>query len=92
VVSVYLPSGSSAKSDSRPSSASSTSFMPYLKSLKRRKRNYVALRRLEHCPQGNRHSRTALEPEELGFLPEERAWLDQLFGDERYVDGFREVE
>jgi exodeoxyribonuclease-3 len=26
-----------------------------------------------------------------GFLPEERAWLDQLFGDVGYVDGFREI-
>ena len=26
-----------------------------------------------------------------GFLPEERAWLDELFGDVRYVDAFREV-
>ncbi|HEX4971766.1 MAG TPA: exodeoxyribonuclease III, partial [Steroidobacteraceae bacterium] len=26
-----------------------------------------------------------------GFLPEERAWLDRLFGDVGYVDGFREI-
>ena len=26
-----------------------------------------------------------------GFLPEERAWLDELFDDVRYVDAFREV-
>ena len=26
-----------------------------------------------------------------GFLPEERAWLDRLFGEERWVDSFREV-
>jgi exodeoxyribonuclease-3 len=27
-----------------------------------------------------------------GFLPEERAWLDELFGDVGYVDGFREAD
>ena len=26
-----------------------------------------------------------------GFLPEERAWLDQLFGDVSYIDAFREI-
>ena len=26
-----------------------------------------------------------------GFLPEERAWLDQLFGPMRYVDAFRQI-
>lgn len=26
-----------------------------------------------------------------GFLPEERAWMDQLFGEEAWVDGFRQV-
>ena len=25
----------------------------------------------------------------IGFLPEERAWMDQLFGPERYIDAFR---
>lgn len=26
-----------------------------------------------------------------GFLPEERAWMDELFGDEKWVDAFRQV-
>ncbi|MFT6624513.1 MAG: exodeoxyribonuclease-3 [Cycloclasticus sp.] len=26
-----------------------------------------------------------------GFLPEERAWMDTLFGDEKWVDAFRQV-
>jgi exodeoxyribonuclease-3 len=92
VVSVYLPSGSSSEERQRAKFRFLDQFMPHLKSLKRRKRAYVL------CGDWNiAHKEIDLKnwrsnQKNSGFLPEERAWLDVLFGDERYVDGFREVD
>ena len=92
VVSVYLPSGSSSEDRQQAKFRFLDQFLPYLKSLKRRKRDYVL------CGDWNiAHRQIDLKnwrsnQKNSGFLPEERAWLDQLFGDERYVDGFREVD
>jgi exodeoxyribonuclease-3 len=92
VVSVYLPSGSSSEDRQQAKFRFLDQFMPHLKSLKRRKRDYVL------CGDWNiAHKEIDLKnwrsnQKNSGFLPEERAWLDALFGDERYVDGFREVD
>ena len=66
-------------------------FMKHLKSLKRRKREYII------CGDWNiAHKEIDLKnwkgnKKNSGFLPEERAWLDDLFYKENYVDAFREV-
>ena len=91
VVSVYLPSGSSSEDRQRAKFRFLEQFMPHLRSLKRRRREYVL------CGDWNiAHKEIDLKnwrsnQKNSGFLPEERAWLDELFGDVRYVDGFREV-
>jgi exodeoxyribonuclease-3 len=65
-------------------------FMPYLRSLKRKRRDFIL------CGDWNiAHKQIDLRnwranQKHSGFLPEERAWLDELFGDVRYVDAFRE--
>jgi exodeoxyribonuclease III len=92
VVSVYLPSGSSSDERQQAKFRFLDQFMPFLRSLKRRRRGYVL------CGDWNiAHKEIDLKnwrsnQKNSGFLPEERAWLDALFGDERYVDGFREVD
>jgi exodeoxyribonuclease-3 len=92
VVSVYLPSGSSSEERQQAKFRFLDQFMPHLKALKRRKREYVL------CGDWNiAHKEIDLKnwrsnQKNSGFLPEERAWLDRLFGDERYVDGFRQVD
>jgi exodeoxyribonuclease-3 len=92
VVSVYLPSGSSSDERQQAKFRFLDQFMPHLKSLKRKRRGYVL------CGDWNiAHKEIDLKnwrsnQKNSGFLPEERAWLDALFGDERYVDGFREVD
>ena len=91
VVSVYLPSGSSSEERQQAKFRFLEQFMPHLHALKRHRRGYVL------CGDWNiAHKEIDLKnwrsnQKNSGFLPEERAWLDELFGDIRYVDGFREV-
>ncbi|HSN71286.1 MAG TPA: exodeoxyribonuclease III [Steroidobacteraceae bacterium] len=91
VVSVYLPSGSSSDERQRAKFRFMSEFMPYLERLRRKRRQYV------FCGDWNiAHRQIDLKnwrsnQKNSGFLPEEREWLDRLFDDVRYVDGFREV-
>jgi exodeoxyribonuclease-3 len=91
VVSVYLPSGSSSELRQQAKFRFLAEFMPYLRGLKRRRRDYIL------CGDWNiAHKEIDLKNwksnrKNSGFLPAERAWLDQLFGDVRYVDAFRET-
>jgi exodeoxyribonuclease-3 len=90
VVSVYLPSGSSSEERQRAKFRFLAEFMPYLRSLKRKRRNFIL------CGDWNiAHKEIDLRnwksnQKNSGFLPEERAWLDELFGEVAYVDAFRE--
>jgi exodeoxyribonuclease-3 len=92
VVSVYLPSGSSSEDRQRAKFRFLDQFMPHLKSLKRKRRGYVL------CGDWNiAHKEIDLKnwranQKNSGFLPEERAWLDELFGGVGFVDGFREID
>jgi exodeoxyribonuclease III len=91
VVSVYLPSGSSGEERQQAKFRCLAEFMPHLLELKRGPRQYVL------CGDWNiAHKEIDLRnwksnQKNSGFLPEERAWLDELFDDARYVDAFREV-
>jgi exodeoxyribonuclease-3 len=91
VVSLYLPSGSSSEERQRAKFRFLAEFMPHLRSLKRRRRDYVL------CGDWNiAHKAIDLKnwrsnQKNSGFLPEERVWLDELFGGLQYVDAFREV-
>ena len=91
VVSVYLPSGSSSEERQQAKFRFLAQFMPHLRALKRRRRGFVL------CGDWNiAHKEIDLKnwrsnQKNSGFLPEERAWLDELFDDLRYVDAFREV-
>jgi exodeoxyribonuclease-3 len=91
VVSVYLPSGSSSDERQLAKFRCLAEFMPHLRSLKRRKRDFVLCGdwNIAHKPIDLRNWKS--NQKNSGFLPEERAWLDELFGDVAYVDAFREV-
>jgi exodeoxyribonuclease-3 len=91
VVSAYLPSGSSSDERQQAKFRFLAEFMPHLRALKRRKRNYVICGdwNIAHKEIDLRNWRS--NRKNSGFLPEERAWLDELFGDVGYVDGFREI-
>ena len=91
VISVYLPSGSSSEERQQAKFRFLAEFMPYLRALKRKRRDYVL------CGDWNiAHKAIDLKnwrsnQKNSGFLPQERAWLDELFGGLLYVDAFREV-
>ena len=91
VVSLYLPSGSSGDERQQAKFRFLDQFMPWLRRLRRRKREYVL------CGDWNiAHKQIDLKnwrsnQKTSGFLPEERAWMDELFGPVGFVDAFRQI-
>ena len=92
VVSLYLPSGSSSEERQQAKYRCMDSFTGHLKKLQRRRSEYVI------CGDWNiAHKEVDLKNwkanrKNSGFLPEERAWMDKVFGEYRYVDAFRTME
>ena len=89
VISLYLPSGSSSEERQTIKFKFLDRFLPYLQELAKNGRDYVI------CGDWNiAHKNEDLKnwkgnQKNSGFLPEERAWLDQLFADEKWFDAFR---
>ena len=92
IVSLYAPSGSSGDLRQQAKFRFLDLFMPYLRRLRRRRREYVI------CGDWNiAHKEIDLKnwrgnKKNSGFLPEERAWLDELFDSVGFVDAFRTIE
>ncbi len=92
VVSLYLPSGSAGPVRQASKFRFLEAFMPHLARLRRARREYLL------CGDWNiAHKEIDLRnwksnQKNSGFLPEERAWMDQLFGKAGYLDGFRTLE
>jgi exodeoxyribonuclease-3 len=91
VVSLYLPSGSAGPHRQESKFRFLEAFAAHLQRLRRRRRHYIlsgdwniAHRQIDLKNwRGNQKN--------SGFLPEERAWMDHLFGAAGYVDAFREL-
>jgi exodeoxyribonuclease-3 len=92
VVSLYLPSGSSGPHRQASKFRFLEAFLPYLRSLKRKRRDYVFCGdfNIAHKPIDLKNWRS--NQKNSGFLPEERAWLDTVFDELGYVDAFRAVD
>ena len=92
VVSLYAPSGSSSEHRQASKFRYLDLFMPWLKKIRRKRREYVL------CGDWNiAHKKIDLKnwrsnQKHSGFLPEERAWMDELFGSVGFVDAFRSVD
>ena len=91
VVSLYLPSGSAGPQRQASKDRFLEAFSAHLASLRRRRRHYILSGdwNIAHQPIDLRNWRS--NQKNSGFLPQERAWMDQLFGPAGYVDAFREV-
>jgi exodeoxyribonuclease-3 len=91
VVSLYVPSGSSSDERQAAKFRFLDEFERYLDDIGRNQRHYVI------CGDWNiAHQQIDLKnwrsnQKNSGFLPEERAWMDQLFGPRGFVDAFRAV-
>jgi exodeoxyribonuclease-3 len=91
VVSVYLPSGSAGEARQASKFRFLDAFVPHLRKLKRRRAEYIL------CGDWNiAHKEIDLKnwrsnQKNSGFLPEERRWLDELFGTHKFVDAFRTI-
>ena len=92
VISVYMPSGSSSEERQEAKYRYLDSFLPHLIELKKSGREIVL------CGDVNiAHHEIDLKNwkgnlKNSGFLPEERAWLTNLFDKVGYVDVYRKLE
>ncbi|MFZ5592679.1 MAG: exodeoxyribonuclease III [Pseudomonadota bacterium] len=91
VVSLYLPSGSSSEERQAVKFDFMARFTPVLQQFRHSAREYIL------CGDWNiAHKKIDLKnwrgnQKNSGFLPEERAWMDALFGPLGFIDAFRAV-
>ena len=92
IVSLYMHSGSSSEARQQCKFAMMERFLPLLQRMRRRRREYIL------CGDWNiAHKEIDLKnwrgnQKNSGFLPEERAWMEELFTRVGYVDAFRVVD
>jgi len=92
VISLYLQSGSSKEERQQVKYRAMDYLQPLLKDMARDGREYLV------CGDWNiAHRKIDLKnwrgnQKNSGFLPEERAWMGELFGEVGWVDVFREIE
>ena len=92
VVSLYLPSGSSSDERQAAKYRCMDTFTEHLLKLREDSNEYVI------CGDWNiAHKEADLRnwkqnQKNSGFLPEERAWMDRVFGEYGFVDAFRTLE
>ncbi len=92
VISLYLPSGSSGEHRQASKFRFLEEFLPHLAKLRRKKREIILCGdwNIAHKEIDLRNWRS--NQKNSGFLPEERAWLTQVFDELGFVDVFRRVD
>ncbi len=92
VVSAYLPSGSSSEERQQAKFRFLEEFAPVLKRLRASRREFVLCGdwNIAHKEIDLRNWRS--NRKNSGFLPEERAWLTEVFDELGWVDVFRRVD
>lgn len=91
VASLYLPSGTSGELRQGIKYDFLNRYIPYLKEMRQQSKEFVI------CGDWNiAHKQVDLKnwrgnQKNSGFLPEERAWMDDLFGPLGFIDAFREI-
>lgn len=91
IASVYVPSGSAGPERQASKERFLRAFLPHLKKLQRRKREYLLCGdwNIAHRPIDLKNWKS--NQKNSGFLPHERAWLDEVFERAGLVDAFRRI-
>jgi exodeoxyribonuclease-3 len=89
VVSMYVPSGSSNDEALARKLSFHEQIMPYFKSLRRKRREYIICADWNTCHKEIDLKNWKPNQKNSGFLPIERAWLDTLYDEVGYIDAFR---
>ena len=92
VVSLYLPSGSSGDVRQDAKYRCLDSFGEHMQKLQRRRSEYVICGDWNIVHKEGDIRNWKQNQKNSGCLPEERAWLDKVFGEYRYTDAFRTIE
>ncbi|MEY4768564.1 MAG: exodeoxyribonuclease [Pseudomonadota bacterium] len=91
VISLYLPSGSSGELRQQFKMQLLAKLLPYLQQLAKNNRAYIIAGDWNIAHRNIDLKNWRSNQKTSGFLPEERAWLDQFFADENWYDGFRVI-
>ncbi len=91
VASLYLPSGTSSEARQAVKFRFLERFESHLRAIRERGRPFILCGdwNIAHKPIDLKNWRA--NQKHSGFLPEERAWMDKLFGELGFVDAFRVV-
>ena len=92
VISLYAPSGSSGDHRQESKFRFLQSFMLHLQALRRKRREFIICGDWNIAHQNIDLRNWRSNQKNSGFLPEERAWLSDLFDRVGFVDGFRQVD
>lgn len=89
VISLYLPSGSSSEERQQVKGRVLERFTTQLQALRAQKKDLIICGDYNIAHQNIDLKNWRGNQKNSGFLPEERAWLDDLFGPLDFVDAFR---
>ena len=92
VVSLYLPSGSSGPARQASKDRFLKEFLLHLRVLRRRRRPYILCGDWNIAHRAIDLKNWRANQRNSGFLPHERAWLDELFDQVGFLDAFRQVD
>ena len=91
VVSLYVPSGSSGDAAQARKEIFMTHFYEHLRTLRKKRREFIICADWNICHKEIDLKNWRSNQKNSGFLPHERAWLDQVLGELGWVDAFRQV-
>ena len=91
VISLYLPSGTSSDAALAKKFDFMEQFYQHLRALRRKRREFIICADWNICHKPIDLKNWRANQKNSGFLPEERAWLDQVYDELGYIDSFRLV-